>query len=66
MPGYCCNPTANAETFTEDGWLKSGDLAWIDDDGWVYIVDRLKDIIKCKGYQVKKYISKYLHKNTPL
>ncbi len=45
MQGYWKNETATQETFTEDGWLKTGDQARIDDSGHIYIIGRLKDII---------------------
>ncbi len=45
MLGYWKNQQATDDTFTEDGWLKTGDKARIDDDGHVYITGRLKDII---------------------
>jgi len=45
MRGYYNNPKATAETITRDGWLKSGDLASIDEEGFVYIKDRVKDMI---------------------
>jgi len=47
VAGYWNNPEKTAETFV-DGWLQTGDLARIDDDGFVQIVDRLKDMI-CRG-----------------
>src|SRR5262249_41953426 len=40
------------ETIDADGWLRTGDLARVDSSGCVYIVDRLKELIKYKGYQV--------------
>ncbi|CAH1405881.1 unnamed protein product [Nezara viridula] len=52
MPSYYGNPEATEESFTNEKWLKTGDLAWIDEDGYMYIVDRIKDIIKFLGYQV--------------
>jgi acyl-CoA synthetase (AMP-forming)/AMP-acid ligase II len=52
MSGYLEKPEATAETITEDGWLRTGDMARIDADGNAYIVDRLKELIKYKGYQV--------------
>ncbi|CAH8333022.1 unnamed protein product [Eruca vesicaria subsp. sativa] len=50
--GYFKNQEATSETFNREGWLKTGDLCYIDDDGFLYIVDRLKELIKYKGYQV--------------
>lgn len=52
MQGYLNNEKATAETLTSDGWLKTGDIAYIDDEGYMYIVDRLKELIKFKGFQV--------------
>ena len=51
MKGYWRNPEATAETI-RDGWLYSGDMARIDSEGYVYIVDRKKELIKYKGFQV--------------
>jgi acyl-CoA synthetase (AMP-forming)/AMP-acid ligase II len=51
MKGYYNNPEATAQTLV-NGWLRTGDLAWKDEEGYVYIVDRLKEVIKCKGFQV--------------
>jgi len=52
MKGYWKNPDATAETIGADGWLHSGDVARMDEDGYVYIVDRVKEMIKYKGYQI--------------
>src|SRR4051794_3599749 len=52
MAGYLDNDEATAETIDEDGWLRTGDMARVDSSGCVYIVDRLKELIKYKGYQV--------------
>ncbi|XP_022913046.2 luciferin 4-monooxygenase-like [Onthophagus taurus] len=52
MKGYYRNDAATKETFTEDGWLKSGDIGYYDEDGQLYIVDRMKELIKYKGFQV--------------
>jgi 4-coumarate--CoA ligase len=52
MIGYLNNEQATKETLTPDGWLKTGDVAIIDEDGYMFIVDRLKELIKYKGFQV--------------
>lgn len=52
MIGYLNNPTATQETVDADGWLHTGDLARIDEDGFMSIVDRVKELIKYKGFQV--------------
>jgi len=44
IPGYWQRPQANEETFT-DGWLHTGDVAYLDEEGYLYIVDRIKDLI---------------------
>ncbi|XP_054777253.1 4-coumarate--CoA ligase-like 9 [Prosopis cineraria] len=49
--GYVGDPEANSATFV-DGWLRTGDLCYIDHQGYLYVVDRLKELIKYKGYQV--------------
>ncbi len=52
MLGYLNNPKATANTIDKDGFLHTGDIAEIDEDGYYYIVDRLKELIKYKGFQV--------------
>jgi long-chain acyl-CoA synthetase len=51
MAGYWNRPEATAETIV-DGWLRTGDLARVDEDGYYYIVDRKKDMIICGGYNI--------------
>jgi long-chain acyl-CoA synthetase len=51
MLGYWNRPDATAEQF-HDGWLRTGDIGWRDPDGFIFLVDRLKDIIICGGYNV--------------
>ncbi|KAF5292799.1 hypothetical protein FQA39_LY13844 [Lamprigera yunnana] len=52
MKGYFENEEATKNTVDEDGWLHTGDIAYYDEDEHVYVVDRLKELIKYKGFQV--------------
>ena len=52
MKGYLNDPQATAAMIDADGWLRTGDLGHIDADGHLYVVDRLKELIKYKGFQV--------------
>ncbi|KAI4997984.1 hypothetical protein ZWY2020_053326 [Hordeum vulgare] len=52
MTGYVGDEEANAAAFDSEGWLKTGDLCYIDQDGFLFVVDRLKELIKYKAYQV--------------
>ena len=52
MLGYHNDPESTDSTITEDGWLRTGDLGTITEDGKIYIVDRLKDLIKLRAWQV--------------
>ncbi|KAJ3408089.1 hypothetical protein HDU80_006928 [Chytriomyces hyalinus] len=52
MKGYHNNPTATANSIDKDGWFHTGDIAVVDENNLFYIVDRLKELIKYKGFQV--------------
>ncbi|OVA07333.1 AMP-dependent synthetase/ligase [Macleaya cordata] len=52
MKGYVGEEEATAATLDSDGWLRTGDLCYMDDDGFLFVIDRLKELIKYKGYQV--------------
>lgn len=52
MLGYYNNASATREAFTPNGWLRTGDLGYYDKEEYLFIVDRLKDLIKYKGFQV--------------
>jgi acyl-CoA synthetase (AMP-forming)/AMP-acid ligase II len=52
MKGYLNNDAATRQTIDDDGWLHSGDIGRVDEDGYFFLVDRLKELIKYKGMQV--------------
>jgi acyl-CoA synthetase (AMP-forming)/AMP-acid ligase II len=52
MKGYLNQPEATAQAIDRDGWLRTGDIGFADGEGFFYIVDRLKELIKYKGHQV--------------
>lgn len=62
--GYFGNPRITAEVFTADGWFKTGDIVKIDDDGYVFIVDRVKDMINVGGEKVyPRDVEEVLHRH---
>ena len=52
MKGYWNKPDATAENTTFDGYFRTGDVAYMDEDGFIFIVDRCKDMLLCSGYNV--------------
>ena len=52
MQGYWRHPAATAETMAGDGWMRTGDIGYFDSEGYVYLVDRLKEMIKYNAQQV--------------
>jgi len=67
MAGYYRNSEATAETMTEDGWLKSGDLGRIDSDGYVYVTGRLKEIyVSSAGKNIAPLIIEETMKSIPV
>jgi len=52
MQGYWRNPAATAEALTPDGWMRIGDMGYLDDEGFLYIVDRKKDMIVSGGENI--------------
>ena len=52
MKGYWKKPEATAQAMTADGFLRTGDVGYMDEDGFVFIVDRTKDMILCSGFNV--------------
>ena len=65
MKGYLNQPDATNKTLTKDGWLKTGDIGYFDQDGFFYITDRLKELIKVKGLQVAPAELEALLQNHP-
>jgi 4-coumarate--CoA ligase len=56
MKGYYGDEEATRKAFTTDGWFLTGDLAYYDEEEFFFIVGRLKDLIKYKGFQIMSAI----------
>ena len=59
MAGYLDNPRATAETIVDD-WLHTGDIGYYDEEENIFIVDRVKELIKVKGLQARKMMRKII------
>ena len=55
MKGYMGDLQASAALFDSEGYVQTGDVGYYDEEGFFYIVDRLKELIKYKGFQVRHY-----------
>ena len=53
MKGYFENAEKNLEAFDEYGWFKTGDIGYYTEEGYVFVVDRVKELIKYNGFQVR-------------
>lgn len=56
MKGYVGDPESTRNTIDADGWLHTGDVAYYDNDGYFFIVDRIKELIKYKAFQVFTFL----------
>ncbi|GAB1860349.1 Luciferin 4-monooxygenase [Camponotus japonicus] len=52
MNGYYRNPEVTKSTIDKEGWLHSGDIGYMDEDGELFVIDRIKDLIKYRGHQI--------------
>lgn len=67
MAAYWGRPEATADRFTDDGWFYIGDLVYLDNEGYLYIVDRKNDLVISGGenifpFEVEEALSSHLHR----
>lgn len=60
MKGYCGDISSTSAMIDEYGWMHTGDVGYYDEDGFFFVVDRVKELIKYKGYQVCSYFKQEL------
>ncbi|XP_050278211.1 4-coumarate--CoA ligase-like 9 [Quercus robur] len=65
MKGYVGDAAATTEILGSDGWLRTGDLCYFDNEGFLFFVERIKELIKYKGYQVAPAELEYLLHSHP-
>lgn len=65
MKGYYKNDKATKETFTEDGWLRTGDIGYYDENGNLFVIERLKELIKVNAMQVPPAELEIILRNHP-
>lgn len=65
LVGYLNDAEATASTIDVDGWLHTGDIGYVDDDNEIFIVDRVKELIKFKGFQASFTFFYWLFVFTP-
>ena len=64
MKGYWNKPDETTKTMTDDGWLHTGDIAYCDEEGYFFIVDRIKDLIITNGYNVyPRHVEEAIYKH---
>lgn len=61
MKGYIGDEAASQALLDREGYIRTGDIGYYDKDGFFYIVDRLKELIKYKGFQVKTHQSDIIY-----
>lgn len=55
MKGYVNDPISTAKILDINNWLYTGDIGYYDEEGYFYVVDRIKELIKYKGFQVSNF-----------
>ena len=55
MAGYLNREEETRNTLMSDGWVRTGDIGYFNEEGYLWITDRLKELVKYKGYQVVKF-----------